>query len=88
MYSVKLAPLKSNAEMVMNVSNIQAQPDIFCPKQDPRTDTCPAIWAESFTKLLAFNQKQYDRVLSLDSDATILQVRSPGQYYINHLASW
>ncbi|KAJ5372368.1 hypothetical protein N7517_004374 [Penicillium concentricum] len=32
-----------------------------------------ATWAESFTKLLAFNQTQYDRVLSLDSDATMLQ---------------
>ncbi|KAI9778976.1 MAG: N-acetylglucosaminyltransferase [Geoglossum umbratile] len=30
-------------------------------------------WAESFTKLLAFNQTQYKRVLSLDSDSTILQ---------------
>lgn len=33
-------------------------------------------WSESFTKLLAFNQTQYQRVLSLDSDATVLQVRS------------
>ncbi|KAI1504537.1 glucose N-acetyltransferase [Biscogniauxia marginata] len=32
-----------------------------------------ATWAESFTKLLAFNQTQYDRVLNVDSDATILQ---------------
>ncbi|KAF7552520.1 hypothetical protein G7Z17_g4256 [Cylindrodendrum hubeiense] len=32
-----------------------------------------ATWADSFTKLLAFNQTQYDRVLSLDSDGTILQ---------------
>jgi hypothetical protein len=32
-------------------------------------------WAESFTKLLAFNQTEYKRVLSLDSDATVLQVR-------------
>lgn len=32
-------------------------------------------WAESFTKLLAFNQTQYKRVLSLDSDATVLKVR-------------
>ncbi|MCJ1468494.1 N-acetylglucosaminyltransferase [Pseudocyphellaria aurata] len=32
-----------------------------------------AIQAESFTKLLAFNQTQYDRVLHLDSDSTILQ---------------
>lgn len=30
-------------------------------------------WADSFTKLLAFNQTQYDRVISLDSDATVLQ---------------
>ena len=33
-------------------------------------------WAESFTKLLAFNQTQYKRVLSLDSDATVLKVRN------------
>ncbi|KAF2726178.1 glycosyltransferase family 8 protein [Polychaeton citri CBS 116435] len=30
-------------------------------------------WADSFTKLLAFNQTQYKRVLSLDSDSTVLQ---------------
>ncbi|ETS86875.1 hypothetical protein PFICI_00703 [Pestalotiopsis fici W106-1] len=30
-------------------------------------------WAESFTKLLAFNQTQYERVLNVDSDSTILQ---------------
>lgn len=33
-----------------------------------------ATWSESYTKLLAFNQTQYDRVLSLDSDSTVLQV--------------
>lgn len=32
-----------------------------------------ATWAESFTKLLVFNQTQYDRVLSLDSDSVVLQ---------------
>lgn len=32
-----------------------------------------ATWAESYTKLLAWNQTQYDRVLSLDSDSTVLQ---------------
>lgn len=31
-------------------------------------------WAESVTKLLAFNQTQYRRVISLDSDATVRQV--------------
>ncbi|KAM0556099.1 hypothetical protein ACHAPJ_006088 [Fusarium lateritium] len=30
-------------------------------------------WADSFTKLLAFNQTQYERVLSLDSDGMVLQ---------------
>ncbi|KAF2842532.1 glycosyltransferase family 8 protein [Patellaria atrata CBS 101060] len=32
-----------------------------------------ATWKDSFTKLLAFNQTQYKRVLSLDSDSTVLQ---------------
>ena len=32
-----------------------------------------ATWADSFTKLLAFNQTQYDRVLSIDSDVLLLQ---------------
>lgn len=35
--------------------------------------TGAATWADSFTKLLAFNQTAYKRVLSLDSDSTILQ---------------
>lgn len=30
-------------------------------------------WNDSYTKLLAFNQTQYDRVLSLDSDSVVLQ---------------
>ncbi|KAB8304027.1 hypothetical protein EYC80_005374 [Monilinia laxa] len=30
-------------------------------------------WAESYTKLLAFNQTSYERLLVLDSDSTILQ---------------
>ncbi|TDZ15070.1 Glucose N-acetyltransferase 1 [Colletotrichum orbiculare MAFF 240422] len=29
-------------------------------------------WADSFTKLLAFNQTRYGRVLSIDSDTTLL----------------
>lgn len=32
-----------------------------------------ATWADSFTKLLAFNQTQYSRVLSIDSDSLLLQ---------------
>jgi alpha-N-acetylglucosamine transferase len=30
-------------------------------------------WADSYTKLLAFNQTQYDRVIAFDSDALLLQ---------------
>lgn len=30
-----------------------------------------ATWKDSYTKLLAFNQTQYKRVMSLDSDATV-----------------
>ncbi|KAL3461830.1 nucleotide-diphospho-sugar transferase [Aspergillus heterothallicus] len=53
-------------------------------------------WAESYTKLLAFNQTQYKRVLSLDSDATVLQpmdelsllppcpVAMPRAYWLNN----
>lgn len=37
-------------------------------------DVYHVTWADSFTKLLAFNQNKYKRVLSLDSDATALQV--------------
>ncbi|THW72422.1 nucleotide-diphospho-sugar transferase [Aureobasidium pullulans] len=32
-----------------------------------------ATWGNSFTKLLAFNQTQYERVIILDSDANVLQ---------------
>lgn len=36
-------------------------------------DGADSTWAESFTKLLAFNQTQYARVLNVDSDSIILQ---------------
>jgi len=35
-----------------------------------------ATWQDSYTKLLAWNQTQYKRVISLDSDATLLNVRT------------
>ncbi|OTB01624.1 glycosyltransferase family 8 protein [Hypoxylon sp. CI-4A] len=43
------------------------------PVSVQRRSGADSTWAESFTKLLAFNQTQYDRVLNVDSDATILQ---------------
>ena len=41
------------------------------------TGAAEPTWAESYTKLLAFNQTQYERVLMLDSDATLLKVTRP-----------
>lgn len=49
--------------------NVKLQP-IHILRHDYDTD---ATWVESFSKLLAFNQTQYKRVLSLDSDATVLK---------------
>ncbi|KAK9312651.1 nucleotide-diphospho-sugar transferase, partial [Lipomyces starkeyi] len=43
------------------------------PIEIQRRETSDVTWAEGFTKLLAFNQTQYDRVLILDSDSTVLQ---------------
>ncbi|KAK4621924.1 Glucose N-acetyltransferase 1 [Fulvia fulva] len=37
------------------------------------TKNSERTWESSFTKLLAFNQSQYRRVLSLDSDSTLLR---------------
>ena len=39
--------------------------------------TAESTWAEGYTKFLAFNQTQYERVLMLDSDATLLKVSRP-----------
>ncbi|TIA83223.1 nucleotide-diphospho-sugar transferase [Aureobasidium pullulans] len=58
-----------------------------------------ATWGDSFTKLLAFNQTQYERVISLDSDANVLQpmdelfflprvpVAMPRAYWLNNTLS-
>ncbi|MCJ1366231.1 N-acetylglucosaminyltransferase [Acarospora aff. strigata] len=65
------------------------------PVQVQRVDTGDRTWAESFTKLLAFNQTRFRRVLSFDSDSTLLQhmyelfllprcpVALPRAYWIN-----
>lgn len=49
--------------------NVKLQP-ITVQHKDAKEST----WAESYAKLEAFGQTQYDRVLSLDSDASLLQV--------------
>lgn len=35
-----------------------------------------STWQDSYTKLLAFNQTQYRRLIALDSDATVRKVRN------------
>lgn len=49
--------------------NVKLQP-INVQRRTVEQDT----WAESYAKLEAFGQTQYDRVLSLDSDASLLKV--------------
>ena len=39
-----------------------------------------ATWEDSFTKLLAFNQTQYSRVLALDSDSTFKRSSLKAEY--------
>ena len=55
---------------------IVSSPLPLSPSPCSSSQTChgsPATWSDSYTKLLAFNQTQYARVLALDSDATLLQ---------------
>jgi hypothetical protein len=40
--------------------------------EEQHKDNVNQIWASSYTKLLAFNQTQYSRVIHLDSDSTLL----------------
>ena len=69
-YGVKLQPVE-----VQHKDSSDRESGNVRPTQNGQLTILIATWAESFTKLLAFNQTQYDRVLSLDSDATVLQVR-------------
>lgn len=48
----------------------RVQPVEVLSSKSPKADS---FWAQGFTKLLAFNQTDYKRVLSLDSDATLLR---------------
>ena len=45
-----------------------------------------ATWKDSLTKLLAFNQTQYKRVMSLDSDATVRQVSISSTHFSRRLS--
>lgn len=43
------------------------------PDSNFKADLEKDVWADSYTKLLAFDQIQYERILILDSDSTILK---------------
>lgn len=57
------------------------------PVRAQHFDDGEGTWAMSFTKLLAFKQTQYERVLSIDSDATILKVCSDASSYVAGIAA-
>jgi hypothetical protein len=57
--------VKARDEYKAKLVPIQVQ--TFKEDKDP-------TWEDSYTKLLAFNQTQYKRIVSLDSDATVLDV--------------
>ncbi|KAI9681426.1 MAG: N-acetylglucosaminyltransferase [Caeruleum heppii] len=71
---------EAHADMAVNEMLLQKARDWYRVKLVPvriqkleSDDSGSTTWADSFTKLLAFEQTQYDRVLGLDSDATLLQ---------------
>lgn len=76
-YRVKLVPIE-----VQHIDSGDGKP---CqrPWWKYRTERLSGTWAESFTKLLAFNQTQYERVIHLDSDSTLLQVRLSGYFILS-----
>ena len=59
--------LLAQARDLYNTKLVPIELKTFENSEDP-------TWQDSYTKLLAFNQTQYKRVISLDSDATVLQV--------------
>ncbi|CZT13039.1 hypothetical protein WAI453_005898 [Rhynchosporium graminicola] len=58
--------LKARDEFNVTLKAIRVQHESSAAYSGPN-------WADSYTKLLAFDQTQYTRLLVLDSDATILQ---------------
>ncbi|KAH7228732.1 nucleotide-diphospho-sugar transferase [Fusarium oxysporum] len=81
MFFESLDRLSSRADRVMmypshmfeanNGSSVDTQ--LLIKARDEYRVKLVPITADSYTKLLAFNQTQYSRVLSIDSDSTLLQ---------------
>lgn len=78
MYPVEMMADPTSTEGTSNDQRLLIKArDLYKAKLVPvgiqRRDGADVTWAESFTKLLAFNQTQYTRVLNVDSDSTILE---------------
>ncbi|KAH7263662.1 nucleotide-diphospho-sugar transferase [Fusarium tricinctum] len=68
-YNVKIVPITLQTSWAVSRNKLHAAIQFF-----PVNQQCIQLReAESYTKLLAFNQTQYDRVLSVDSESVLLQ---------------
>ena len=70
-YNVGLVPIKVQSRDCGDCMYFEVQ---ITPYACIRANKDQATWVESYTKLLAFNQTHYNRVLPFDSEATMLQV--------------
>ncbi len=73
LYSSTLLTSTENSLVGYLLEKAQAEFNVkLIPIKEQRKSNVIRIWASSYTKLLAFNQTQYNRVLHLDSDSTLL----------------
>ncbi|KAJ5513114.1 hypothetical protein N7463_002666 [Penicillium fimorum] len=70
-YGVKLKPIEIQMKSGSDERLINAT--IIIQNEANLATLLSVTWSKSCTKLLAFNQTEYNRVLNLDSDATMLQ---------------
>ena len=67
--SQELTPVARLHQQAKNSYFVKLQPVDVLHQNNSKEST----WADSYTKLLAFNLTQFDRVLALDSDSVVLQ---------------
>jgi hypothetical protein len=71
--AVKLYGARVESVQVLNSSSATSSSSSSPKEGESEPTKKDSTWTQSLTKLLAFNQTRYKRVLSLDSDATLLQ---------------
>lgn len=102
LYAANLTPdietnMAASARLLLQARELYGaliQPVDVLSSSSTKLDT---MWSQGFTKLLAFNQTQYKRILSLDSDATLLRtmdelflipeeakIAMPSAYWLNN----